>query len=670
MLQILLVSSLTIILFLVAGVPITALSFLSRKANNQISWITFLALSIVIGFGICGFSISSAYGFLGINNYFPILICLSAISWGLLFFFRKQVKMPYKDKNSYLFLLPSILLSLFFVRSQWDSSLKPIIKSGTGPDVSQNLMAAQIAQELGSTWSMASNNLINALGVDNLQQAAIDIFRIPSFKEVAGYDYLVFGGRWGLTVFYNELTRFIGPQAVMWEIGIILFTSLVSLSIIFFACSKLLTKSNAISCGITLSLIGNASLLFQYYNGGISQIFGIIGVSGILLTLILINDSGTYLEKHIQKIGIFFLATASWIGSAITYVDATFIIILLILVLLVITAFTARELAKKIYKYLILPGVAAVILMPSFVYAILASLSYRSAAANGTGTTSGVWKTPSQLMGIFNVFSISNDSQSKFTFYLSVIITVLIVIFILSTLLHKDSKHLLVTNLALSSIIVIAIGLVLSVYSNNRSDYIYNKITNYVVPFLVFSILVLIPIRFNGKAINSVARILLVMFPLTMVSSALIFENKLYKSSETVIIPNVYSNLITNSYLQEYLKSHNYLQPYRAAYSFSGILGAEYWVTKAPNDMKLDSRMAYELRLFCFLGDQGCNPKNEKITNTELEKFGIIEYKSTLTTNDFQKLSPLERFNYNFDSFGMPRDKVPSKFIGGNPYLN
>lgn len=670
MLQILLVSSLTIILFLVAGVPITALSFLSRKANNQISWITFLALSIVIGFGICGFSISSAYGFLGINNYFPILICLSAISWGLLFFFRKQVKMPYKDKNSYLFLLPSILLSLFFVRSQWDSSLKPIIKSGTGPDVSQNLMAAQIAQELGSTWSMASNNLINALGVDNLQQAAIDIFRIPSFKEVAGYDYLVFGGRWGLTVFYNQLTRFIGPQAVMWEIGIILFTSLVSLSIIFFACSKLLTKSNAISCGITLSLIGNASLLFQYYNGGISQIFGIIGVSGILLTLILINDSDTYLEKHIQKIGIFYLATASWIGSAITYVDATFIIILLILVLLVITAFTARELAKKIYKYLILPGVAAVILMPSFVYAILASLSYRSAAANGTGTTSGVWKTPSQLMGIFNVFSISNDSQSKFTFYLSVIITVLIVIFILSTLLHKDSKHLLVTNLALSSIIVIAIGLVLSVYSNNRSDYIYNKITNYVVPFLVFSILVLIPIRFNGKAINSVARILLVMFPLTMISSALIFENKLYKSSETVIIPNVYSNLITNSYLQEYLKSHNYLQPYRAAYSFSGILGAEYWVTKAPNDMKLDSRMAYELRLFCFLGDQGCNPKNEKITNTELEKFGIIEYKSTLTTNDFQKLSPLERFNYNFDSFGMPRDKVPSKFIGGNPYLN
>jgi hypothetical protein len=312
---------------------------------------------------------------------------------------------------------------------------------------------------------------------------------------------------------------------------------------------------------------------------------------------------------------------------------------------------------------------AAVVLMPNFVYAILASLSYRSAAANGTGSTTGVWKTPSQLMGVFNVFSISNDSQSKFTFYLSIIITVLIIIFVISGLLQGYRRQLLVTNLAFSSIIVITIGLILSVYSNNRSDYIYNKITNYVAPFLVFAILTSISVGLSAKMINSTVKLLLVLIPLTTVSSALVFENKLYKSTETVIIPNIYSNLITRADLQEYLKSYNYLQPYRAAYSFSGILGAEYWVTKAPNDMKLDSRMAYELRLFCFMGDQGCNPKTEKIINTELEKFGIIEYKSSLSTSDFQKLSPLERFNYNFDSFGMLRDKVPSKFIGGNPYL-
>jgi hypothetical protein len=669
MFQILLVSTVIIFLFLAAGAPIAALTFLNKRVSNQISWITFLALSIVIGFGISGFSVASAYGFLGINNYFLIMICLCVISWSLLFLFRKEVKKPYKDKNTLSYILPPIFLSLFFVRSQWDPNMEPIIRSGPGPDVSQNLMAAQIAQELGSTWTSASNNLINTLNVGNLNQAAVDIFRIPSFKELAGYDYLVFGGRWGLTVFYNQLIRFIGPQAVMWEIGVILFTSLFALSLVFFACSKLVTKSNAISCGITLSITSNVSLLYQYYNGGISQIFGMIGVSGILLTLILINESDSYIKNRLQKLGVYFLATASWIGSAVTYVDATFIIILLLLALMVITIFTARQLCIKIFKYLILPGFIAMLLMPNFVYSILASLGYRSDAASGTGTTTGSWKTPSQLMGIFNVFSITNESQSKFTFYFSIMISALIVIFVLSHLL-KDRKQLLVANLGQSSVVVIAIGLILSMYSGNRSDYIYNKVTNYVAPFLVFSVLILISLGFKGKVRNSVAKAMLVLVPVTTIGSSLLFEHKFYKSTDTVIIPNLYSNLLTNSALQEYLKSNNYLQPYRAAYSFSGLFGAEYWISKAPNDMKLESRITNELRIFCFMGDQGCIPKTEKIANLQLEKFGIVEYESFLSTSDFQKLSIQERYDYNFDSIGMSRSQIPSKFIGGNPYLN
>jgi hypothetical protein len=308
--------------------------------------------------------------------------------------------------------------------------------------------------------------------------------------------------------------------------------------------------------------------------------------------------------------------------------------------------------------------------MPNFVYAILASLSYRSAAANGTGTTTGIWKTPSQLMGFFNVFSISNASQSKLTFYSSIIITVLIIVFVLSGLLQKDRRHLFVTSLAQASIVIIAIGLTLSIHSNNSSDYIYNKITNYVAPFLIFSILVLISLRFNGKMKNYVAKSLLVLVPLTVVSSALLFENKFYKSTEVIIIPASYSNLLTNDDLQEYLRSHNYLQPYMAAYNFSGLFGAEYWVSKPPNDMKLDSRITNDLRIFCFTGDKSCNPKTERIIKTELEEFGIFEYKSSLSISDFQKLLVLERYNYSFDSVGMGRSEIPLKFMGGNPYLN
>lgn len=193
MLNILFTSSFIFFIILFTGIPISALTFLQKKNSNYFSWITFIAISMVIGFGVMAISIAYAYGFLGINNSFLTSICLGAIFWILLIKYRKNIAFPKKDKNSIYFLFPSVALTLYFVSSQWDSSLKPIIKSGLGPDVSQNLMAAQVANKLGSTWSTSSNNLINTLGVSDIHQAAINIFRAPSFKEVAGYDYLVYG---------------------------------------------------------------------------------------------------------------------------------------------------------------------------------------------------------------------------------------------------------------------------------------------------------------------------------------------------------------------------------------------------------------------------------------------------------------------------------------------
>jgi hypothetical protein len=46
-----------------------------------------------------------------------------------------------------------------------------------------------------------------------------------------------------------------------------------------------------------------------------------------------------------------------------------------------------------------------------------------------------------------------------------------------------------------------------------------------------------------------------------------------------------------------------------------------------------------------------------------------LEFKSKLSTSEFSKLSIIERYNYNFDSFGMAREAVPEKFVGGNPYF-
>ena len=104
-------------------------------------------------------------------------------------------------------------------------------------------------------------------------------------------------------------------------------------------------------------------------------------------------------------------------------------------------------------------------------------------------------------------------------------------------------------------------------------------------------------------------------------------------------------------------------------YNFTGLVGAEYWISKAPNDMKLDSRINNELTVLCFYGDAGCVPKTESILNPELNKYGILEFKSLLSTREFGTLSIQERFNYSFDSVGLPRMEVPLKFQGGNPYL-
>jgi hypothetical protein len=250
MLNILFTSGFVFSIILFTGIPISAITFLQKKNPNNFSWITLIAVSLVIGFGIMAISVAYAYGFLGINNFFLIMICFGAISWILLIKYKKNIVFPKKDKNSIYYLIPSVALALYFVSSQWDSSLKPIIKSGLGPDVSQNLMAAQVANKLGSTWSTSSNNLIGTLGVSDIDQAAVEIFRAPSFKEVAGYDYLVYGGRWTLTIMYNQILRIFGPQAIMWEIGTILFTTLTALSIIFFAGSKIITKSNVICLAI------------------------------------------------------------------------------------------------------------------------------------------------------------------------------------------------------------------------------------------------------------------------------------------------------------------------------------------------------------------------------------------------------------------------------------
>jgi hypothetical protein len=231
--------------------------------------------------------------------------------------------------------------------------------------------------------------------------------------------------------------------------------------------------------------------------------------------------------------------------------------------------------------------------------------------------------------------------------------------------LFKKDKNNYFALLGVAALIVTFVGFVISINSNGRSDYIYSKVALYMAPFVIISLIFVLINSSTAKVSKSILYTLLAITTVSSISSI----NTFSKNPEVTIVPYEYSDVLKNNDIRQYLLSINYLMPYKPSYGFAGLFGAEYWVSKAPNDMNLNSRLSNELRLFCFQGDPSCEPPTEPIANPLLQKYGMLEFKSKLTTEEFYKLSIVEKYNYNFDSFGIAREVVPQKFIGGNPYL-
>ena len=661
--------TLFVICFLILlGGPISLLIINKLKLDNSATFITFIAFSLIIGFGISALIASWSYGTFGINTYPKLTILAAFIMWLLILLKLKQDTFSnLKIKIADFLIFAPIIFSIYLTKTQWSGLFKPRIYSGKGPDVIQNLMAAQSTTSIGETWGQSAKNLQQILSASNMQQVGQELFRVPNFNQVAGFDYLVFGGRWGLTVPASQILRFFGPQAILWEIGLVLLSSLICLSIITYSISKIITNSGVLASVISLITISNAALLNQYFNGGLSQIFGLIGVYGILVVLILIIKNSAYHtdQKSGFNFNFFLIAFFSWVGSSVTYVDQTFVVILLLFVLVFIFSIFNRLVAKNIFENIILAGFLAVVVNPLFTKVIISDIRSRISANSGTGTTSGFWKPPSQFWGIFDVFSAPDGRQSQIALVISIVFSILIIIFFVFNLFKKGNLQYL-SIIGVSAYIVTVIGFLISINSNGRSDYIYSKVALYMFPFTIIPLMLILSLSKSQKMLKKSIIYLMVTINIGSVVSS---EYNFTKNPEAIIIPSEFSEFLKNNEIKQYLLEHNYLMPYKPSYNFAGLFGAEYWISKAPNDMILDSRMSKELRLLCFIGDSGCNPTTEPIKNDFLQRYGILEYRSKLTTKEFSMLSISERYNYNFDAFGMPRQLVPEKFMGGNPYF-
>jgi hypothetical protein len=671
MIGILFISLSAVAIFILAGYPLIRLLFLDKPNQHKIEFATLISFSLILGFGLSALAVSLSYSLFGIGYYFIIYTVLIILNWLIFLRFSEskfKINLP-KNNYQYFFILFT-LISIYFAKSQWNKTFQPIIFSGGGPDVAQNLLAGMYADELGSTWSSSKNTFISQLGSDNFRQATLDMFRLPAQTDIAVVDYLVLGGRWALTVPMNQIISVFGPQTVFLEIGSVLVITLMSSLIIMFGLGKLLNLKNSWSLILAVAITFNGAFLNQYFNGGLSQAFGLIGNLGILTILIVILSNSPLIENKSQRLGIFLVSSAALLSSALAYIDATFTIVILIIALLFFYALFNRSIFTMMANLIVLPGVLAMVLSQVLIYNLLLGFQDRATAVSNTGVNVNNWKMPSQLMGILSSYSVYSEKTSIINQILSLIISLAIIIFVALHLRKRESSNFNFAVLGTFTILGYLFAFYIGFTLPNKSDYLYSKIGVYLAPFFLTSmILILIKYLSLNKSKSIALSLILILSSVNLVS-AIVVENKFSSSTEIIIrIPNEYINLIKDEKSRKHLESNNYIMPYKVAYNYLGLFGAKYLISKAPNDMDYSKRVNNPLRGLCFQGDPACSIKTTQINNSGLGKYGILEYESTLSTTEYVSLQIIDRYNYVTDFIGQPRIIIPEKFLGGNPYL-
>ena len=677
--------SLSIICLLTfAGFPLAQLVVGKNGGQLFLRFPAVISLSILFGFFISALSATISYGLIGMDTYPLVLGSLSTTSWIAYFVYVRKNSLKFfrvKTARSDFSILLILVWCLVLTRTQWESLTKPRLVSGDGPDTSQNLMTALSARSLGSTWPDQAEKINSFFGHDSLRQTVYDLYRYPSFREQAGFDYLVFGTRWGLSIPYSQVLRFFGDKAILWETGIVITTSLFVLGITVYGISSLITSNNLIPLAASLISVSNSLLLVQYFNGGLSQVWSISGLLGISLVLILIVR-GLESEKTLPPRALLVISIASWTILLATYVDAGIILGLLGLVASGVFMFINKKISLQIIKNFALSGFIALLINPVLTYATLLTFDLRLKAATGTGLASQLWSFPSEIFGYIDVFSASGSTRSFETMLLGMIITSAFLFSLVKKSRIRQGDYLL-AYLSLSAFIVVLIGFILSYTGKLQTNYIYNKVSIYVTPLIIILWLTSFklpnqkaPNKSNKKNLASTDRqvskigFVLSLLIVTSIPMASSFSATKSLSTQGTVIPYDFKFLIENKEVQDQISKYNYLTPYILSANFLGVMGNFHWVSKAPNDIDVRFRLDREMRLVCFVSDTTCKPNTPRISNSEIEKFGLIQYVSPISTRSFAKLSPRERFEINFLVFGMEPQEIPERFIGGNPYYN
>jgi len=659
------------LIFVVLALPLGAYLTNRLPSERQRSALVALALSLIAGFAYSALASSWSYGVLGIDLY-PVLLLVLGIATWIAFGVTKKLgalKILLTGwKKSDFFLLVPVFFSVYLTRGQWAGPFAATMRAGDGPDTSQNLMAAQSARALGSTWKEQADYFLDYTEKPGLRDAVMELYRLPSFREQAGIDYLVYGTRWGLSVPYSQVLRFFGNSAILWETGLVLMVSLLSVSIVTYASMRSFAENRYIPVIGTLAVAANTPYLVQFFNGGLSQGWALVGTSGMFLALLLYFGRGAS-NSDVGTKFYYLIFLLAWLAMTVTYIDAAIVMVLFSLILVMVLSVFARTKILPFLKIFIASGLIAAVSVPAFTYASLLTFDYRIRAASGTGLPSQIWPLPSEILGFVDIFTGGSASRTSETLLIALAITGYF-IFKLTQGHFKIKQLSWLAHLGIAGLVVVGVGYVLSVTGKLGTNYIYLKVATYVAPLLIMALFLILDGTKSALGKSKFQWNLVV--PTTLMGIALLSS---YNASENLRnqgtnIPPEFATLFDDPKMQEELNKYNYLIPYIVSSNFFGVLGDTNWISKAPNDLILDRRLDRELRLMCFVGDSSCAPTTERIQNPEFERFGIILFKAPMTTQEFAALSPKERFDANFRAFGQEPQIIPERFIGGNPYFN
>ena len=131
-------------ILLLTGFPIAYLMACRMGQDLYLRIPFLLASSLLFGFSLSAFAAVISYGTLGIDTYPTVFVILMLLGWASFFVLKKRWRLTFKIKflKPDLFILTPTLWAFFLVRNYWVSFSDPIVRAGTGPDTSQNLMAA------------------------------------------------------------------------------------------------------------------------------------------------------------------------------------------------------------------------------------------------------------------------------------------------------------------------------------------------------------------------------------------------------------------------------------------------------------------------------------------------------------------------------------------------